>query len=481
MARVTTPTAFDAIDPSKRVRNAALTLVAMGLGVGLLWLLEGAGSTKLVQALALFAIWGVATVSLNLINGTLGILSLGHHGFMLIGGYTTGLLILDEAARERILTSARSTMTEETLAISVVNMLRSVGLDALTTPETLWVRFLIAVFIGGLLAAFAGLLVGIPSLRLRGDYLAIVTFGFGEIIRLTASTRLFSSYTNGALGFAGLTSEFGKSLWWTFGFLAFTVFVLSKLKYSSYGRAMQAIREDEIAAQAMGVNVAYHKVLGFVISAFFAGVAGGLWVSWLGGVRLDFFLFQLTFFFLVAISAGGTGSITGVLLGTAVVIFVRQYGDPLEEQYTIQTWLVIAAATLAIAAAATLLFRTLRRLRPRLHWGSLLLAGAAVAALVIAAIDPAFIDGTFRGFGMRAIFLSVLLIVIMVFRPEGMLGRAEFSWAWLLREQRTGPTDEERRQDAWLSNPELNPGARAAAAREDALEGAQSDDDEGGR
>ena len=459
MARLATPTAFDAIDPAKRLRNLALTFVAIGVGALALWGLESIGSAKLTQALALFAIWGVATVSLNLINGTLGILSLGHHGFMLIGGYTTGLLILDEAARQRILTSARSTMTEQSLGLSVTNLLNSVGLDALTTPETLWVRYLIAVFCGGLMAAVAGLIVGIPSLRLRGDYLAIVTFGFGEIIRLSASTRVFAAYTNGALGFPGVTSEFGKSVWWTFGVLAFTVFVISKLKFSSYGRAMQAIREDEVAAQAMGVNVAYHKVLGFAISAFFAGVAGGLWVSWLGGVRLDFFLFQLTFFFLVAISAGGTGSITGVLLGTALVVFVRQYGDPLEESYSIQTWLYLAAGVLALAAAGVLAFRSLRRLRPRLHWGTLVLVGAAALAAVVGLVDPGFIEGTFRGFGMRAIFLSVLLIVIMVFRPEGMIGRAEFSWAGILREQRSGPTDEERGQDAWLSNPKLNPGA----------------------
>jgi branched-chain amino acid transport system permease protein len=456
MARHATPTAFDAIDPAKRLRNVAFTVLAAGLGVAALWALQAVGSSKLDQALALFAIWGVATVSLNLVNGTLGILSLGHHGFMLIGGYTTGLLILDEAARQRILTSARSTMTEETLAISVSGFLQSLGLDAWTTPETLWLRYLVAVFCGGLLAAVAGLVVGIPSLRLRGDYLAIVTFGFGEIIRLSASTRLFAPYTNGALGFPGVTSEFGKSVWWTFGVLAFTVFVMSKLKFSSYGRAMQAIREDEVAAQAMGVHVAYHKVLGFVISAFFAGVAGGLWVSWLGGVRLDFFLFQLTFFFLVAISAGGTGSITGVLLGTALVVFVRQYGDPLEETYPIRTWLALGGGVLALAGLGALAFRTLRRLRPRFHWGSLALLGAAGIALLVAALDPAFLDGTFRGFGMRAIFLSVLLIVIMVFRPEGMLGRAEFSWSGLLRERRSGPSDEERRQDAWLSNPALN-------------------------
>ncbi|MBA2668282.1 MAG: branched-chain amino acid ABC transporter permease [Trueperaceae bacterium] len=457
MARAGTPTAFDDVDPKRRVRNVALTLVAIGVGVLVLMFLESLGSSKLSQSLALFAIWGVATVSLNLINGTLGILSLGHHGFMLIGGYTTGLLILDEAARARILTSARSTMTEESLAISVTNMLRGIGLDALTTPDTLWVRFLIAIFLGGLMAAFAGLLVGIPSLRLRGDYLAIVTFGFGEIIRLSASTRLFAEYTNGALGFPGLTSEFGKSVWWTFGILAFTVFVMSKLKFSSYGRAMQAIREDEVAAQAMGINLAYNKVLGFVISAFFAGVAGGLWVSWLGGVRLDFFLFQLTFFFLVAISAGGTGSITGVLLGTALVVFVRQYGDPLEQTYTLQQWLTYAGATLVLMTGLAVLFRSLRRLRPRFHWSAGVLAGAAVLAFVVAAIDPAFLEGTFRGFGMRAIFLSVLLIAIMVFRPEGMIGRAEFSWSGLLGERRSGPTDDERTQDAWLTNPVLNP------------------------
>ena len=308
-----------------RLRNALLTLAGLAVLAAFMFLVDRLaaaddpirGIVKFRGALTLFAIWGVAAVSLNLINGTLGILSLGHHGFMLIGGYTTGLLILSEQARSRILLSARSQMTEGTLGLSVSNGLSALGLDFLTTPETLWVRFLIAVLLGGFAAAFAGMLVGIPSLRLRGDYLAIVTFGFGEIIRLSASTRLFSPLTNGALGFPGLPQEFGKGALWTFGFLVLTVFVLARLKYSSYGRAMEGIREDEVAAEAMGINLAYHKVLGFVFSAFFAGIAGGLWVSWLGGVRLDFFLFQLTFFFLVALSAGGTGSITGVLLGTA--------------------------------------------------------------------------------------------------------------------------------------------------------------------
>ena len=449
----------------KRLRNTLLNLAALiVLAVFLIMVnrMVGAdnqvkGIVKFTGALTLFAIWGVATVSLNLINGTLGILSLGHHGFMLIGGYTTGLLILSEQARERILHSARSTMTERTLGISVKNALATLGLQGLTTDDTLWVRFLIAIFIGGLMAAVAGLLVGIPSLRLRGDYLAIVTFGFGEIIRLSASTRLFAPLTNGALGFPGVAQEFGKSTLWTFAFLLLTVLVMAKLKYSSYGRAMEGIREDEIAAEAMGINLAYHKVLGFAISAFFAGIAGGLWVSWLGGVRLDFFLFQLTFFFLVALSAGGTGSITGVLLGTALVVFVRQYGDPLEESYAISTWLNIFGVALLLAAAGALLFRITRRLRPRLHLIIYLLAGAGVLAFLLGITSPALgvLQDTFRGFGMRAMFLSLLLVVIMIFRPEGIVGRSEFSWAALFGERRDQPTDEERAQDAWLANPEL--------------------------
>ena len=300
-----------------RLRDALLTVLGLALLALALYFIDAGASTKFKQACTLFAVWGVAAISLNLINGTTGILSLGHHGFMLVGGYTTALLTLPELRRQQIAESARSQMNDFTLGLSLSNGLRAVGLDALTTPETLWVRFVVALLIGGLVAALFGLVVGIPSLRLRGDYLAIVTFGFGEIIRLLASTSLFSPFTNGSLGYTGVPPNLGRSLYWTFGILALTVFVMTRLKYSSYGRALQSIREDEIAAEAMGVNLAYHKVLAFALSAFFAGVAGGLYASWLSGARLDYFLFTLTFFFLVAVSVGGTGSFTGVLLGTA--------------------------------------------------------------------------------------------------------------------------------------------------------------------
>jgi branched-chain amino acid transport system permease protein len=440
-----------------RLRNSLLTLAGIGLLVLLLWFIGQAGSSKLVQAFALFAIWGVAAVSLNLINGITGILSLGHHGFMLVGGYTTALLILPVDSRERILTSGRSQMTPETLNLSIANLFRAVGLESLAGSEYQWLQFIIALLAGGLVAAAFGMIVGIPSLRLKGDYLAIVTLGFGEIIRLLAATSLFTPYTNGALGFAGVPQLFGKSIWWTSGVLGLTVFVMARIKFSSYGRVMQGIREDEVASEAMGVNVAYNKILAFVLSAFFAGIAGGLWVSWIGTARVDQFLFTLTFFFLVAVSVGGTGSITGVLLGTALVVFIRQYGDPLEQTYPLTTWVAAAGLILLAAALFALLYRFLRRYRPRWH-ASVWLPGALGALTLLCAwLAPSFglLQGSFRGFGLRAILLSVILVVIMIFRPEGIMGRAEFSWAALFGERRDRPTDEERGQDAWLSNPEL--------------------------
>ncbi len=443
------------------VASAVALLVA-------LYLVTAQGSVKLGQVFALFAIWGIATVSLNLINGVTGILSLGHHGFMLIGGYVTGLLMLPEAARQNLQFSARNSLSDLAIGLSVERWMSGLGLDFLATPETLGVRFVIAMLLGGLLAAVFGLVVGFPSLRLRGDYLAVVTFAFGEVIRLLASTPLLASYTNGALGFAGVPSAFGKSVWWTFGALAITVFVFARLKKGSYGRALQGIREDEIAAEAMGVNVAYHKVLAFVISAFFAGVAGGLWVSWVGTARLDLFLFSLTFYFLVAISVGGTGSITGALMGTALVVWVRQYGDPLEQAYPLTTWAVAAGAVLVVTAVLGYLYRRGRRLRPALH--PLAVAGAAagvlVAVLSLTGTLDAVLARRWQGFGMRAIALSVLLVVIMVFKPAGIMGRREFEWTWLLRDARDVPTDEERRQDAWLEAGGSAPGARTRGAEE---------------
>lgn len=446
------------MNDENRLRNTLLTLAVAGaVALGLAGVL-GLDSSKLTGTMAMFAIWGIAAVSLNLVNGTTGILSLGHHGFMLVGGYVTALLVLPEAARLNIAESARSDMTPLTLNLSVERLFDTVGLAGMNTPETLWVRFVLALLAGGVMAMVMGLIVGVPSLRLKGDYLAIVTFGFGEVIRLAASTSMFAPLTNGALGFSGVPNEFGRSLWWTFALLGIALYVMTKVKFSTYGRAMQAIREDEIAAEAMGIGLARHKVMAFALSAFFAGVAGGLWVSYLSAARLDFFLFFLTFFFLVAISVGGTGSYTGVLMGTAIVVFVQQYGDPLERAYTHATWMALIGAVVAVAGVVAALFRRNRRMRPVWHPLVVGLIGVGALALLVGVFGRGWepLTDTFQAFGMRRILLALLLISIMAVRPEGIMGRAEFSWAWLFRERKDEPTDDEVAQDAWLSNPELN-------------------------
>ncbi|MDZ7706661.1 MAG: hypothetical protein U5J97_01975 [Trueperaceae bacterium] len=171
---------------------------------------------------------------------------------------------------------------------------------------------------------------------------------------------------------------------------------MSKLKYSSYGRALQAIREDEVAAQAMGINLAYHKGLAFTLSAFFAGVAGGLYVSWLSSARLDSFLFFLTFFFLVAISVGGTGSVhRRRCWAPRVVVFVLQYGGPLEQAYQLTTWVAAGGVLLLLAAAGGWLYRRSFRMRPRWHPVSTVLVGIAGAAALAGGVAR---PGLRRGF-----------------------------------------------------------------------------------
>lgn len=446
---------------SRPTRNRDIVLSVLGIVALfiLLGLMQGTAGAKLQQVSALFAIWAIASVSLNLVNGTIGILSLGHHGFMLVGGYTTALLILPEAMKETLQASGRSVMTDFTMGLSLNRWFAALGLHALTTPETLWVRFILALIIGGLVAAVFGFVVASPSLRLRGDYLAVVTLAFGEIARTLASTSLLSPYTNGSLGFTGLPTEFGTSLFWTFGILVITVFIMVKLKFSSYGRAFEGIREDEIAAAAMGVRLWKNKVYAFVLSAFFAGVAGGLYVSWLGSARLDSFAFALTFNFLVAVYVGGMGSYTGVLIGTALVVFVKQYGDPLEQPYPAYVALIALGVVVLFIALSALWLRFKRRHRPLLV-GPLWAGFAAGGLLVLLGLFNSslqLVSGTFQAYGMKSILLSAVLLFIMIVRPLGIMGSAEFSWAGLIHTlsgKRGDLRDEDRAQDAWLQSGE---------------------------
>lgn len=244
-----------------------------------------------VQRIVLLAgINVILAVGLNLINGTTGQFSIGHAGFMAVGAYGAAI---------------SGTLLRGAVGPSLA------GLGALGDV----IIFNVALLIGAVFAALVGLLVGIPSLRLKGDYLAVVTLGFGEIIRI-----LFNNAT--ALGAA--TGYFGDdpaglpaytTFFWVFAWAALITVAIANLTYSQIGRSLVAIREDEIAAEAMGTPTTRLKVLAFTLSAAAAGIAGGLFAHMQSGIRPEDFRFEKSIDMIVMIIVGGLGSISGAVVG----------------------------------------------------------------------------------------------------------------------------------------------------------------------
>jgi branched-chain amino acid transport system permease protein len=227
------------------------------------------------------------------------------------------------------------------------------------------VVMMVSLAVGALAAAVAGLAVGIPSLRLRGDYLAIVTLGFSEIIRVVI---LNIPAVGGATGFTDAIPI--TNFFWIFAMAAMTIVVVRNIASSTFGRALATIRGDEIAAEAMGVNTTYYKVLAFVISAALAGVAGGLsgqlFANPLSPQNLNF---VRSIEVIVMIVLGGIGSITGAALGATVVTILPEALRTLDQQFP----------------------------------------------------------------GLRMVIYALLLILLMIFRPQGLLGRRELTFRWLSR------------------------------------------------
>jgi branched-chain amino acid transport system permease protein len=259
----------------------------------------------------------ILAVSLNLSAGFLGQLPLGHAGFMSVGAYAAALFSM-----------------------------------AFSLP--VWIEFPLALIAGGLTAAAFGVVIGLPALRLRGDYLAIITLGFGEIIRVII---LNLKFTGGAYGLRGIGRR--TTVTWVYISVLVTLFVISTLIKSRHGRAILSIREDEIAAEASGIPTTYYKVLAFTVSAGFAGVAGGLYAHYLSILDPSSFGFMRSAEILVIVVLGGLGS----------------------------------------------------------------LFGSVVAATVLTILPELL-----RGFAeYRMVIYSLLLVMVMIFKPSGLCGRYEFS------------------------------------------------------
>jgi branched-chain amino acid transport system permease protein len=335
---------------NKKKRNIICTAV---LAVVILLLINFGNNyldAYVVRILNLCAIYTIIGLSMNLINGFTGLFSLGQAGFMAIGAYSVAVFTLPLDMRSTVFY-----MKPMNAVIANIHL-----------------GFVPALLLGGVLAGFAAFLIGAPVLRLRGDYLAIATLGFSEIIRILITN--WQTVTNGALGINNVPDN-ANNMWWSFGVAIIVLILTALLIRSSYGRAFKAIREDDIAAEAMGINLFKHKVMSFVIGGFFAGIGGGLYASLLGTVDPKQFYFTLTYNFLLIIVLGGMGGLSGTVIGSFIVTIglelLRSFDEPL-----------------TIAGYEITLFRA--------------------------------------GFSM--VIFSVLLMVIVLFFRKGIMGRTELSW-----------------------------------------------------
>jgi branched-chain amino acid transport system permease protein len=306
-----------------------------------------------LRVLNLCGIYVVLALSLNLVNGFTGLFSLGHAGFMAVGAYTCALLTLTAEQKEM-----------NFFLEPIVPWLAQVTLP-----------FPLALLAAGAVAALAGFLIAAPALRLRDDYLAIATLGFAEIIRVVLTN--VQAVTNGALGLKGLPPFAGTAVIWICAALAVVFMVL--LTRSAFGRSLKAVRDDEIAAAAMGVNVFRTKVVSFTISSFMAGVGGALLGHVLTTIDPKMFSFMLTFNILLVVVLGGIGSITGSVIASFAV---------------------------------TILMEALRFLDGPLNLGFTVTDGRP---------------------GLRMVVFSVMLMAVVLFRQRGLMGSREFSWSMLSR------------------------------------------------
>lgn len=260
------------------------------------------------QIIIRVGIYVTLAVSLNIINGITGQFSMGHAGFMAVGGYTAAYLTM--------MLGANSEGWVRWLPWNGpwAAFAGSSALAALPSALSTGIVFLIALAAGGLAAALAGYVVGIPSLRLRGDYLAIVTLGFGEIMRnLIANVNVIGA----SRGLPGVPHY--SNLFWVYSVAALVIFVSYRLLASGPGRAMLAVREDEIAAAAMGINTTRTKIQAFAIGTFFAGIAGALLGHHTEYLHPDYFKFDKSFEVIIMVVLGGMGSVSGAAVAAVLL------------------------------------------------------------------------------------------------------------------------------------------------------------------
>lgn len=382
-------------------------LLSLVAALGLCFVIEAVfgqiGDAYYSRLAFLAGIYVTLAVSLNVINGICGQFSIGHAAFYHIGAYLAGYL--------------------------ATTMFAKSGMQALP-----WVLMMMVV--GAIAAGIVGFVVGLPSLKLKGDYLAIVTLGFGEIIRIIT---INIKQIGGSYGITGI--ETFKPLWLCW-FLAFVCIAVSRnLLKSAHGLSFLAVREDEVAASAMGVNVTKTKVTAFVIGSMFAGAAGVLFAHHESFITPDHFKMEVSFIILTMVVLGGTGSITGSTLAAIALFGIPEYLRGMQDQQG-NPLTVSGSALVASFIAVVVVVAAIKRIELHLHVKAVKKTGAYAIAIVAGFVIhmilskafnqvPALANMQHEVSKLRMIIFAGSLIVVMLLRPQGVLAHHEFSWNWL--------------------------------------------------
>ncbi len=365
-----------------------LTIIALAVVYILLFALDNfikpsKFTLMLIPVLRKGAIYSLLCVSMNLLNGFTGLFSLGQAGFMLIGAYAYSIFSIPAAQHASVYQYFDGGAIQFSIPEAIGNVL---GVNAGS-----FLGAIICIIIAGIAAAIFAALIGIPVLRLKSDYLAIATLGFAEIIRAFFQWDSLGEITNGSnllrkyTAFSDMNIQLGTSVFklgtiFPFLIAMISIAIIVLLINSSYGRAFKAIRDDEVAAEAMGINLFKHKMLSFVISSFFAGVGGALLAMFQTTVQAAAFMSSMTYEILLIVVIGGIGSVSGSCI----------------------------AAFLYIACS---------------EWWLRFLDSGAIGSIQV----------SFFRDGFRKVVFSVVIMIIVLFFSKGIMGNKELSFAGLIR------------------------------------------------
>ncbi len=338
--------------------------------------------SMLMKVIEKGSIYALVAVSMNLLNGFTGLFSLGQAGFMLIGAYAYAIFSIPADQHAAVYQYFDGGLFQFSLPEILMNALGGEGSFGGIIGE--YVGIFILIIFAGVLTGLIAYLIGIPVLRLKSDYLAIATLGFAEILRAVFQWNTIGPVTNGS----NILREFAtySTALFPIVFAGICIWLIVLLINSTYGRAFKAIRDDEIAAEAMGVNLFKHKELAFVISSFFAGVGGALLAMFQNSATASTFTTNMTYEILLIVVIGGIGSITGSVIGSYIFIALNEW---LLRGLDQGTWLGITSSLMRA--------------------------------------------------GFRKVVFAVLIMLVVLFFAKGIMGTNEFSWDGIIRWFRTLP------------------------------------------